>query len=203
MNEEFDVPLCLALGNQKVGKVWTFSLPSVVTCPGASPWCREHCYARRLERFRPNCRAAYLRNLTLSLDPDGLAERVLKSLPEDAPHMRIHVGGDFFSREYIESFIRICEARPATQFWSYTRSWNQAELLPALERLRALPNVTLFGSTDPGMPLPPEGWRIAFIADDPRASGLVCPHQQGLLPSCLACGYCLRPRPGNVIFNVH
>ena len=203
MNQEFDVPLCLSLGNQKVGKVWTFSLPSFVTCPGASPWCREHCYARRLELFRTNCRKAYLRNLALSLDPDRLVEKVLESLPEDAEHMRIHVGGDFYSREYIQSFIRICEARPTTQFWSYTRSWTLPELLPALERLRALNNVQLFASVDTDMPLPPKGWRVAFIEDDPRATGLVCPHQQGLLPSCLACGYCLRSRPGNVVFKVH
>lgn len=205
MNEEFDVPLCvsLGLGNQKVGKVWTFSLPSFVTCPGASNWCREHCYARRLERFRANCRQAYLRNLALSLDPDHLVDKVLAALPEDAEHMRIHVGGDFYSRDYIECWINICEARSATRFWSYTRSWSLSELLPSLERLRALPNVELFGSTDPDMPSPPTGWRVAFIKDDPRATGLVCPHQQGLLPSCLACGYCVHPRQGNVVFNVH
>jgi hypothetical protein len=203
MNQEFDVPLCLALGNQKVGRVWTFSLPSLVTCPGASPWCREHCYARRLERFRTNCRQAYLRNLTLSQEPDHLVNKVLASLPEDAKHMRIHVGGDFYSAAYIRAWITICEARPHTRFGAYTRSWVVPELLPSLEQLRALPNVELFASTDPDMSLPPEGWRIAFIADDPRAKGLVCPHQQGLLPSCLTCGYCLRSRPGNVIFNVH
>lgn len=203
MEEEFAVPVCLAIGNKKVGRVWTFSLPSFVTCPGASTWCRKHCYARRIERLRPNCRQAYLRNLALSLDPDRLVVKVLDALPPDASAVRIHVGGDFHSPEYTDAWRRICEARPNTRFWSYTRSWNVAYLRPGLERLRDLENVELFASVDAGMPLPPEGWRIAFIDGDVRAAGLDCPHQQGRLASCLECGYCFRKGKGNVVFKVH
>ena len=203
MQEEFAVPLCLAFGNKKVGRVWTFSLPSLLTCPGASTWCREHCYARKIERLRPNCRRAYMRNLALSLDLDRLIEQVLEALPEDAPVVRIHVGGDFYSVEYVDTWRFICEARPNTQFWAYTRSWTQPELREALERLRALPNVELFASTDTAMPLPPEGWRVAFIEGDGRATGLACPHQLGQVASCLECGYCFRKKAGNVVFQIH
>ena len=51
MEQDFAVPLCLSMGNTKVGRVWTFSLPSFVTCPGASAWCRQHCYAARFEQI--------------------------------------------------------------------------------------------------------------------------------------------------------
>ena len=203
MEREFAVPLCLAQGNSKVGRVWTFSLPSFVTCPGASTWCRQHCYAWRFERLRPNCRRAYIRNLALSLEPDRFVGQVLETLPKDAPLVRIHVGGDHYSVEYAEAWRRICEARPNTQFWSYTRSWSVAMLRPALEQLRALDNVQVLGSVDPDMALPPEGWRTAFIDIDPRASGLPCRHQQGQVDSCLECGYCFRDGAGNVVFKVH
>lgn len=203
MEEEITVPLCLALGNNKVGRVWTFSLPSFVTCPGASPWCRKHCYAWRLERLRPACRRAYVRNLTLSLYPERFVEHVLESLPEDAPLVRIHVGGDYYGPEYAAAWRDICDARPDTQFWSYTRSWGVPMILPHLELLRAAPNLQLFGSVDPDMPLPPEGWRMAFIEIDPRADGTPCRHQQGEVESCLECGYCFREREGNVVFKVH
>ena len=124
MEQEFAVPLCLSSdGNSKVGRVWTFSLPSIVTCPGASAWCREHCYARRLEQLRPNCRRAYIRNLALSLEPDRFVAEVLQSLPEDAPLVRVHVGGDWYSPEYTQGWRRICEARPKSIFWAYTRCW--------------------------------------------------------------------------------
>lgn len=202
MIQEFSVPVCLALGNKKVGRVWTFSLPSLITCPGASEWCREHCYARKVERLRPNCRA-YMRNLALSLVPDQLIEQVLEALPDDAPVVRIHVGGDFYSAEYTESWQRICETRPDTQFWAYTRSWSIPNLQASLDKLRSLKNVELFASVDSDMPLPPEDWRVAFIEGDSRVSGLDCPHQQGQVASCLDCGYCFRKKTGNVVFQIH
>ena len=203
MKEEFAVPLCLSRGNSKVGRVWTFSLPSFVTCPGASAWCRKHCYAVRFEQLRPNCRRAYGRNLALSLEPDRFAQRVLASLPEDARLVRVHVGGDYYSREYTQNWLDICAARPDVCFWGYTRSWSVATLRLTLEQLRAQPNVNLFASTDVDMPMPPSNWRAAFIETDPRASGLLCRHQQGQVDSCLECGYCFREGTGNVVFKVH
>jgi Gene product 88 len=204
MEQEFAIPLCLAdRGNAKVGRVWTFSLPSFLTCPGASPWCREHCYAWRFEKVRPNCRRAYIRNLALSLEPERFVTEVLGTLPEDAPLVRVHVGGDWYSSEYATSWLSICQARPHTLFWAYTRAWSVAALRPALEQLRALSNVNVFASTDPQMPPPPEGWRAAFIDIDPRASGMPCRHQQGEVDSCLECGYCFREDAGNVVFKVH
>lgn len=203
MLEGLEIPLCLPMGNIKVGKVYTFSLPSFVTCPGASNWCRRYCYAARIERLRPACRRAYVRNLALSLDPRRFTARLLDSLPEDAPLVRIHVGGDFYSPEYAESWIDVCRARPRITFWSYTRSWSVKNLLPILEQLRLLPNVQLWASVDADMPLPPNGWRTAFLAIDTRCSGMHCRHQQGQVDSCLACGYCFRERQGNVVFKVH
>ena len=190
-------------GNKKLGEVFTFSLPSHTSCPGASSWCKKHCYAARFERLRPTCRNAYERNLIMAKNPQHFTETVIGILPRILPCMRIHVSGDFFSPEYIDSWIEICAAFPQTKFWTYTRSWMVPELLGPLERLRMLPNVELFASTDPTMPLPPTGWRIAFIEKDPRAKGLICPQQEGFLSSCLNCGYCFQKQKGDVIFKVH
>jgi hypothetical protein len=203
MRKEPAIPLCLARGNRKVGQVWTFSLPSFVTCPGASAWCRQYCYAARFERLRPNCRLAYVRNLALSLEPERFVPEVLGGLPKDAPLVRVHVGGDFYSSEYARSWIEVCRERPDTQFWGYTRSWNIRLLKPTLEHLRQQSNLQLFASTDPDMPVPPENWRAAFIEIDPRASGVPCRHQHGEVDSCLECGYCFHESAGNVVFKVH
>ena len=200
MEQAFATPLCL--GNKKVGRIWTFSLPSVLTCPGASAWCREHCYARRMERFRPNCRA-YLRNLALTDNPDAFVRGTIESLPDDARFVRIHVGGDFHSTLYCNAWERICAGRADVSFWAYTRSWVIPELREALTPLHHLPNMELFASLDSSMPLPPEGWRRAFIENDPRAEGMPCKEQQQEADSCLACGYCFRRQKGNVVFKVH
>jgi hypothetical protein len=118
--------------------------------------------------------------------------------------VRIHVSGDFWSTEYIDAWTQICAAFPQTQFWAYTRSWAVAALLNALERLRALGNAHLFASTDPTMPLPPKGWRVAFIEGDGRAQGILCPQQTGQAKSCLTCGFCWRRgTDGDVIFRTH
>jgi len=193
----------IPLGNRKVGRVYTFSLPTLESCPGASDWCRTHCYAHRYEKFRPNVREAYARNWRISQKPDVLVNHVLNALPLFAGHMRIHVAGDFFSKGYIEAWKLICQLRPHTQFWAYTRSWVIPELRDALEELRALPNLELFASVDADMPNPPENWRAAYIQTDPRASGITCPHQEDKVASCLDCGYCFRKGKGDVIFKPH
>ena len=190
-------------GNTKVGDVLTFSLPSKTTCPGASAWCLEHCYAQRYEKLRPICRKAYERNLALTGDANKFTETMIGVFPRIAPCMRLHVSGDFHTTPYILGWLQICSEFPGTNFWTYTRSWAVPELRDSLIRLRNLPNVELIASTDPTMPLPPDGWRMAFIEPDSRARGILCRHQTDCQDSCLACGYCFRQKGGDVIFKVH
>jgi len=190
-------------GNTKLGSVFTFSLPSFSTCPGASSWCRKHCYSMRYERLRPTCRSAYERNLLLAKNPKRFTKIIIGILLRILSCVRIHVSGDFWSPAYIDAWRQICIAFPQTKFWTYTRSWIIPELLDPLIQLKALPNVELFASTDPTMPLPFPDWRGAFVNTDKRANGLLCRQQEGILSSCLTCGYCFRKKSGNVIFKVH
>jgi len=193
----------LGLGNMKVGEAFTFSLPSKTTCPGASEWCREHCYSHKYERCRRACQNAYEDNLALSRDTAQFVRIMTGVLPRIMPCFRIHVGGDFYSAEYVEAWQRICGAFPQVQFWAYTRSWVVAELCQPLDGLRSLEHVHLFASTDPTMPLPPRGWRIAFIETDSRSRGMMCKEQTDQEESCLACGYCFRRGHGDVVFRIH
>ena len=197
-----DTP-CLGEGNTKVGLVPTFSLPARYTCPGATNWCLKHCYAWRLEVLRPAIRRAYARNLMLSWDAERFVYVMRRTLPAAVPLVRIHVGGDFFHRTYVEAWIRLCKAMRRTKFWAYTRSWSVQSLRPFLEELRELPNVHLFASVDPEMSSPPAEWRIAWVKTDSRALGLHCRHQEGIASSCLDCGYCFSNKQGDVIFKVH
>ena len=196
--------ISLGEGNTKVGEnVMTFSLPSKTTCPGASTWCLKHCYAGRYERNRPCCRTAYEANLALTNDPQKFAETFIGVLPRIFTCFRIHVGGDFYSPDYCDAWVQICRAFPQTLFWVYTRSWNVPELLEPLERLRSLPNIQVFASIDPDMPLPPREWRRAFVSADERAVGISCNSQMGVHGSCYVCGICFRRRHGDVVFKVH
>lgn len=196
---------------------------STGTCPGSSIECESICYAKRVvntplvwEMWKVN---SWDERLPLpEYDP----------LPEDAKIVRIHVSGDFSSVEYIEEWIKLAESRPNVDFFSYTRSWRVPELLGPLERFRALSNVQLFASMDKSIEeLPPQGWRRAWIEDDPRCNlgdvdmqevantetetvgvddvgrGYVCPEEMGRQPDCQTCGYCIRGRKHDVVFLLH
>ena len=137
--------------------------------------------------------------------------------------MRIHVSGDFYSEEYIQNWIDIVNGCPSVQFYAYTRSWN-TPMLGKLEELRALPNIQLLASVDQTMPMPPIGWRVAYMATDSRFRGMRCLVQQhsklcapncdgkkhktgpthiGKLPDCKACGACFIKTLGNIEFAIH
>lgn len=59
------------------------------------------------------------------------------------PIFRVHDSGDLFSLPYIAAWHRIAETLPDVQFWIPTRSHVLPNLLPALVRLNALPNVVV------------------------------------------------------------
>lgn len=199
---------------------------STGTCPGSTEACESICYAKRVvdtavwDVWKRN--STGMETLPGEDDP----------LPADAKIVRIHVSGDFTTQSYIEAWIALATRRSEVLFFGYTRSWSVPQLLPGLERFRALPNVQLFASMDEDMELPPEGWRRAWLEDDIRAisgggpgdeQGLefflgegihnfkavdgepvyVCPEETGRKPNCQACGYCIRGTSGDVVFLVH
>ncbi len=216
-------------GNTKIGMdgVYTYSrLPGRIggTCPGATPACQDFCYAKRVINTPP---------VSDMWEKNSGTDKVPLSLPDDAKIVRIHVSGDFDTVPYIESWIRLVRNHPNVRFFGYTRSWRVEELLPALERLHAAPNVQLFASVDTDMDvLPPQHWRRAWLEDDLRAiigsgpgaeQGLdfwvgeghmnfksengspvyVCPEETGRKPNCQSCNYCITGKSGDVVFLLH
>ena len=128
------------------------------TCPGATPECVEICYAQRPVAEQGVVYRMWQENSLRGADvPDP---------PDDAVLIRLHISGDFDSAPYIDRWAEILRARPHLTVWAYTKSWRVPELRPALERLRALPNMQLFASMD------------ASALDDPNHD-----------PACAICGY--------------
>lgn len=190
------------------------------TCPGSTPECERICYAERPVREMGAVAAMWLKNSSTNAVPP---------IPEDAQHLRLHVSGDFDTVEYIEQWIGRLSERPDVICWGYTRSWRVRELLPALERLRALPNVQLFASMDKScIDIPPTGWRRAWIDGDERAGqpitllahevdttikensntfdgsfSFVCPEETGKKKNCVECNYCLKGQKNDVTFLLH
>jgi hypothetical protein len=142
----------LTRGNHKLGDqfIWGFSLPSgrPDLCTGMSALCRRHCYARRLEQFRPALRASCERNWRLSRTP-SFARRVRAFLVAHAVAVvRLHVGGDFYSARYARAWLRVMKRARTVRFYFYTRVWRDGAIRPVLERMARLPNCHAWYSCD-------------------------------------------------------
>lgn len=126
----------LSMGNSDLrrDRIWTWSLPAWVTtlsngrkfnvCPSAMA-CAKLCYARKgTYRFR-NVRNKHVRNLEMVLNDLPAWEAQMKEELQHKrfinSHVRIHDGGDFFSREYLDAWLRIARATPNVIFYAYTK----------------------------------------------------------------------------------
>jgi hypothetical protein len=219
----------LTVGNRKLGRhhIWSFSLPSGLTstCPGATPACLAHCYARAFERYRPAAAARYRHNLALSRRRD-FARRVRAFLIAHAVRVvRVHVGGDFHSAEYAARWLQVIGRSPRTRFYFYTRSWRVQAIKAVIDRMAVLPNCRAWYSADRDTGVPadlPPGVRVAWMqtapadlpaspvhlvfrvraqrsAPSPSDRSFVCPAEDGVprtpAVTCERCGHCWRPEP--------
>lgn len=139
--------LSFSNGNAKLAKgIYTFSLPSGHTCPGAltclskanratgkiqdGPQTSVRCFSASQEALHTNVRKSRWRNFELlraAGDSESMAALILDSLPPKAKLVRVHVGGDFFSLSYFRAWMLVAQARPAVQFYAYTKSLRFVE----------------------------------------------------------------------------
>lgn len=56
------------------------------------------------------------------LTSDEMKAEITASLPKNAGIVRIHVAGDFFSRDYMKAWRDVAESNPNTLFYAYTKS---------------------------------------------------------------------------------
>jgi hypothetical protein len=140
----------------------SWSLPAGRSCPGsklsvaqlgASAVCVS-CYAMKGFYRMGNVKTVQQSRMSWvqeSLLADGGSEfvSVLVSLVSQdvaqrgEPIFRVHDSGDLFSVAYINAWRSVCEALPDVVFWFPTRSHILPNLLPAIQSLAALPNVTV------------------------------------------------------------
>lgn len=135
-------PIRLQYNNAKIKDTDTtafiiFSLPAVITCPGANSLCMGACYARRDERF-PSVRKYRLANFAAARRADfvaRMAESIRAAIYTKKGNLRrrfigkrivfrLHESGDFFSRAYMLAWYEIAREFPFIQFFTYTKSFD-------------------------------------------------------------------------------
>lgn len=139
----------LTTGNSKLGVLlYAFSIPAVLTCPGASGHCREHCYARKGRLRSGLIQDRYQANWRRSRKKRFVSDMVREIRRKFVRVLRVHVAGDMDSPEYVQKWQEIARRSPQTVFLCYTRSWRDPAILPELIKLARLPNWQLWFSED-------------------------------------------------------
>jgi hypothetical protein len=156
-------------GNDKTA-CFSFDIPAKITCPGKTSFCSSKCYADLLAKIYPNVGSKYQRNYDFSQTEQFVAY-MIRNIPKNC-EFRIHVSGDFYSKEYIAAWKRIVESRLDVVFYAYTRSWR-TDLWEDIVALGASSNININLSLDKetGKPevLNAESFRWCYLTDDDTA----------------------------------
>jgi len=125
-------------------KIYSFDLTAGKSCPQAlechsfavetkdglrikdGKHTKWRCYAASNEVIYQTAYRLRKRNLetltkSLSLGVDKLSELISNSLPKNAGIIRIHSSGDFFVKNYFESWLKVIKENPNILFYAYTK----------------------------------------------------------------------------------
>lgn len=121
-------------------KFASFGIPAASTCPGADA-CKAGCYALSGSYLWTPVVAARRRNFEATKDSGQFVSKMAGEIAaldskcrDKVLAIRIHDSGDFYSRAYLESWLRIINQFPHVIFYAYTKSVHlfDAEMLQRL-----------------------------------------------------------------------
>jgi hypothetical protein len=75
---------------------------------------------------------------------EEMVSQISADIPKNAGIIRLHVGGDFFSRDYFLAWLEVVKSRPEILFYAYTKSLPF--VIPHLEEIAQLPNFSITAS---------------------------------------------------------
>jgi hypothetical protein len=201
----------LRRGNEKLGRnVYTLSATPKITCPAATEACKRACYAVRMMRY-PEVKRLWASTAEMMLNDPAEFGRVLSadlSRLSAGSLFRLFVSGDIPTAAAGRAIAAALDGNPHVTAWIYTRAWRRARLHAALAAITALPNVTVWHSTDDSHgDRPVDTARRAHMfrrVADVTPGFMICPQQTGRKSSCQECGICFRARGSfNLAFLQH
>jgi len=145
-NEEQKCILKISKPNAKIPH-FNFNLPAGFTCPFASkclskadpvtgkitdgPNIDFRCFSAMDEARKKAVRAQRWSNFealkAIGLDniygmADAIVQAINNTVPRNHNVFRLHVGGDFFTPNYLKAWIEVCSRMPEMTFYAYTKS---------------------------------------------------------------------------------
>ena len=197
----------ISKGNSKLGEIANMSLAPGKTCSAeACATClKEGCYACKSYKQYTTVKNAWDNNTKLALfQLDAMEfDLMLYFASINAPRFfRIHVGGDFVTKEYTEMWARVMEANPHTNFLAFTKQWKSVIDVDFPE------NASIVPSGWPGCKIPDEimqKFGCAAYCDDGTNSDEIPEDAIECPGNCSTCGVCwsLAKRGISVRFRKH
>lgn len=192
--------MLISRGNLKLGKLPSFSLPVITTCPGKTPFCELYCYGLKGMFTLQQIKDKNDRRLEASLRSDFVPIIVKEIRSTRAPALRLHVIGDFYIPDYVRKWTQIANELQEVIIFGSTRSWRCEFLSKPLKEFRDLENVYMKASVDITDDLDPFtcGWNVWSI----EGKGLPCPHDSNFVEDCAACGRCWTQKDTDTSFRL-
>lgn len=123
MSEKVKGKVSVSVGNIKMGKIPSVSLPAGVTCR-CDCGCYSKCYAAKIERLRPNVKKCYQKNLDLLLNDPQTFWREVEAAIMMSRYFRFHVSGDIPNEDYLDHMIEICRRQKHCQVLCFTKKFD-------------------------------------------------------------------------------
>jgi len=108
-------------------RILNFGIPAFrsksgkTTCPFAGD-CVKFCYARKGTYKYKNSSEAYENRYLLTLRDDFVETMSVQLKYENPSYVRIHDSGDFYSKKYLDKWLKIINSFPNIRFYAYTNS---------------------------------------------------------------------------------
>ena len=142
-------------------KIYSLDLNSGYSCPGAKdcksmavinpltgrgtikdgPHCQYRCFSASQETTHPRVYKARKHNLDAirgAKSVSGIVKLISESIPHNAGIVRLHVGGDFFSLNYLRAMVKVAETHPTILFYTYTKSLHHLKEVGGLNLSRGI-----------------------------------------------------------------
>ena len=106
-------------------RVFNFGIPAYksasgkLTCPFADE-CIKFCYAKKGAYVWSNVQPAFEKRYQLSKTNkfiEAMSDEIVKKRPD---YVRVHDSGDYYSKQYLQKWLRIAKTFPEVNFYSYT-----------------------------------------------------------------------------------
>lgn len=210
-------------GNVKTGAIPAFNIPPVETCLNHSTCSsfkdsngrKRNCYAKQSYKMYPNAKKVWDTNYALAKsDLNEFKRQLIKYFKRfNGRFFRIHVSGDFFSKEYLNTWIEVIKEFKHIKFLAYTKVYG------FFKGLELPKNFTVLLSFMPSIPVNQAlnfskkiGLPIAYAGEKPLNMSedkfITCPEQTtGKKITCADCKLCWNvnnlKRPVNIHFIPH